>query len=53
MDDSVALDFHHSSFITSALFCASFLAILYLSHLFALAQLVDRECVTPNGGEVC
>jgi hypothetical protein len=36
MDDSVALDFHHS-FITSALFCASVLAILYLSRLFALA----------------
>jgi hypothetical protein len=37
MDDSMALDFHHSFFITSALFCASVLAILYLSRLFTLA----------------
>jgi hypothetical protein len=53
MDDSVDFDFHHSFFITLALFCASVLAILYLSRLFALAQLVDRECITSNGGEVC
>jgi hypothetical protein len=52
MDDSVDFDFHHS-FITSALFCASALAILCLSHLFALAQLVDRECVASNDGEMC
>jgi hypothetical protein len=52
MDDSVDFDFHHS-FIISALFCASVLAILYLSHLFALAQLVYRECVASNGGKVC
>jgi hypothetical protein len=52
MDDSVDFDFHHS-FITSALFCASVLAILYLSRLFALAQLVDKECVASNGGEMC
>jgi hypothetical protein len=51
MDDSVDFDFHHSC-ITSALFCASILAILYLSRLFALAQLVDRECIASNGGEV-
>jgi hypothetical protein len=52
MDDSVDFDFHHS-FITSARFCASVLAILYLSRLFALAQLVDRECVASNGSGVC
>jgi hypothetical protein len=52
MDDSVDFNFHHF-FITSALFFALVLAILYLSHLFALAQLVDRECVASNGGEVC
>jgi hypothetical protein len=53
MDDLVALAFHHSFFITLACFCASVLAIFYLSRLFALAQLVNRECVTPNDGEVC
>jgi hypothetical protein len=53
MDDSVDFDFHHSFFITSSLFCASVLAILYLSRLFALAQLMDRECVASNDGEVC
>jgi hypothetical protein len=53
MDDSVALNFHHSFFITSALSYASVLAILYLSRLFVLAQLVDRECVAPNGSKVC
>jgi hypothetical protein len=53
MDDSVDFDFHHSFLITSALFSASVLAILYLSHLFALAQLADRECVASNGGEAC
>jgi hypothetical protein len=52
MDDSVALDFHHS-FISLAHFCASVLAIFYLSRLFALVQLVDRECIAPNGGKVC
>jgi hypothetical protein len=53
MDDSVDFDFHHSFFIISALFYALVLAILYLSCLFALAQLVDRECVASNGGKVC
>jgi hypothetical protein len=53
MVDSVEFDFHHSFLITSALFAASFLAIFYLSHLFALAQVVYREHVAPNGGEVC
>jgi hypothetical protein len=52
MVDSVDFDFHHS-FITSALFIASILAIFYLSRLFALAQLVYRERVAPNGSEVC
>jgi hypothetical protein len=37
MDDSVALDFHYSFLITSALFAASVLVILYLSRLSALA----------------
>jgi hypothetical protein len=53
MDNSVDYDFHHSFLITSALFSASVLAILYLSRLLALAQLVDRERVASNGGEVC
>jgi hypothetical protein len=53
MNDSVDFDFHHSFLITSALFSASVLVILYLSRLFALAQLVDRECMASNGGEVC
>jgi hypothetical protein len=52
MDDSVDFDFHHSFCITSALFYASVLAILFLSRLFALAQLVNREYITSNGGEV-
>jgi hypothetical protein len=52
MVDSMDFDFHHSFLITSALFAASVLAILYLSRLFALAQLVYREHVAPNGGEV-
>jgi hypothetical protein len=52
MDDLVDFDFHHSFFITLALFYVSVLAILYLSRLFALAQLADRECVASNGGEV-
>jgi hypothetical protein len=42
-----------SFLITSALFAASILAIFYLSHLFALALLVYRERVAPNGSEVC
>jgi hypothetical protein len=46
-------DFHHSFLITSALFIASVLAILYLSRLLASAQLVDRERVASNSGEVC
>jgi hypothetical protein len=53
MVDSVDFDFHHSFLITSALFVASILAIFYLSHLFALAQLVYRERVAPNDSEVC
>jgi hypothetical protein len=53
MDDSVDFDFHHSFLITSALFAASVLAILYLSHLSALAWLADRERVASNSGEVC
>jgi hypothetical protein len=53
MDDSVDFDFHHSFLITSSLFSAFVLAILYLSHLFALAWLADRECVASNDGEVC
>jgi hypothetical protein len=52
MVDSVDFDFYHSFLITSALFAASVLAIFYLSHLFALAQLVYRERVAPSGGEV-
>jgi hypothetical protein len=53
MVDSVEFDFHHSFLITSALFATSVLAIFYLSHLFALAQLVYRERVAPNDDEVC
>jgi hypothetical protein len=53
MVDKVDFDLHHSFLITSALFAASVLAIFYLSRLFALAQLVYRERVTSNGGEVC
>jgi hypothetical protein len=53
MVDLVDFDFHHSFLITSDLFAASVLAIFYLSRLFALAQLVYRERITPNGGEVC
>jgi hypothetical protein len=53
MVDSVDFDFHNSFLITSALFTASVLVIFYLSCLFALAQLVYRECVAPNGDEVC
>jgi hypothetical protein len=50
---SVDFDFHHSFLIISALFAASVLAIFYLSCLFALALLVYRERIAPNGGEVC
>jgi hypothetical protein len=53
MVDSVDFDLYHSFLITSALFVASVLAIFYLSCLFALAQLVYRECVASTGGEVC
>jgi hypothetical protein len=53
MVDSMDFDFHHSFLIILALFAASVLAIFYLSHLFALALLVYREHVTPNGGAVC
>jgi hypothetical protein len=45
-------NFHHSFLIISALFTTSVLAIFY-SHLFALALMVYRERVAPNGGEVC
>jgi hypothetical protein len=45
MVNSVDFDFYHSFLITSALFTASVLAIFYLSRLFALAQLVYRECI--------
>jgi hypothetical protein len=53
MVDLVDFDFHHSFLIILALFVASVLAIFYLSRLFALAPLVYRERVTPNGGAVC
>jgi hypothetical protein len=53
MDDLVDFDFHHSFLITLALFITSVLSILYLSRLLALAQLVDKECVASNSGEVC
>jgi hypothetical protein len=53
MVDSVDFDFHHSFLITLALFATSVFAIFYLSRLFALAQLVYRERVDPNGSEVC
>jgi hypothetical protein len=53
MVDSVDFDFHHSFLIISTLFVASFLAIFYLSCLFALALLVYKERVAPSGGEVC
>jgi hypothetical protein len=53
MADSVDFDFHHSFHIISALFAASVLAIFYLSRLFALALLVYRERVTPNGSALC
>jgi hypothetical protein len=53
MVDSVDFDFHHSFLITLALFAASVLVIFYLSHLFALAQLVYRERIAPNDGKVC
>jgi hypothetical protein len=53
MVDSVDFDYHHFFLIILALSAASILAIFYLSHLFALALLVYRECVAPNGGEVC
>jgi hypothetical protein len=53
MVDLVDFDFHHSFLIISTLFAASILAIFYLSHLFALALLVYRECVAPIGDEVC
>jgi hypothetical protein len=53
MVDSVDFNFHHSFLITSALFAASVLAIFYLSRLYALALLVYRGHVAPNGGEVC
>jgi hypothetical protein len=52
MVNSVDFDFYHSFLITSALFTASVLAIFYLSRLFALAQLVYRECIAPSSGEV-
>jgi hypothetical protein len=52
MVNSVDFDFHHSFLVISALFVASVLAILYLSHLFALALLVYRERVAPNGGGI-
>jgi hypothetical protein len=51
--DSVDFDFHHSFLIILALFVASVLAILYLSHLFALALMVYKERVAPNYDEVC
>jgi hypothetical protein len=53
MVDSVDFDFHHSFLIISALFAISFLAIFYLSLLFALALLVYREHIAPSGSEVC
>jgi hypothetical protein len=53
MVDSVDFDVHHSFLIISTLFATSFLAIFYLSCLFALALLMYRECVAPSGGEVC
>jgi hypothetical protein len=53
MVDSVDFNFHRSFLITSALFAASVFAIFYLSRLFALALLVYRERVAPNGGKVC
>jgi hypothetical protein len=53
MVDSVDFDFHHSFLIILVLFAASILAIFYLSRLFALALLVYRERVAPNGSEVC
>jgi hypothetical protein len=53
MVDSMDFDFHHSFLIISDLFATSVLAIFYLSRLFALALLVYRERVAPNGGEVC
>jgi hypothetical protein len=53
MVDLVDFNFNYSFLIISALFATSVLAIFYLSRLFALALLVYREHVTPNGGEVC
>jgi hypothetical protein len=50
---SVDFDFRHSFLIILALFTASVLAIFYLFRPFALALLVYREHVAPNGGEVC
>jgi hypothetical protein len=49
---SVDFDFDHSFLIILALFAASDLAIFYLSCLFALALMVYRECIAPNGGEM-
>jgi hypothetical protein len=53
MVDSVDFDFHHSFLIILALFAASVLVIFYLSCLFAFTQLVYRESIASNGGEVC
>jgi hypothetical protein len=53
MVDSVDFDFHYYFLITSILFATSVLTIFYLSHLFALAQLVYRERVAPHSGKVC
>jgi hypothetical protein len=50
---NVDFDFHHFFLIILAIFATSVLAIFYLSPLFALALLVYRECVAPNGGKVC
>jgi hypothetical protein len=49
----VDFDFHHYFLIISALFTAYVLAIFDLFHPFALALLVYREHITPNGGEMC
>jgi hypothetical protein len=50
---SVDFDFHHSFLIILALFATSVLVIFYLSRSFALALLVYRERIAPNGSEVC
>jgi hypothetical protein len=53
MVDLVDFDFHHSFLTIVALFAASVLAIFYLYRLFALALLVYKESVAPNGSDVC